>query len=364
MPRLKILTVGAFLSDLEQKRPLPVVLGLSRTELSTAERNFFKKTDPFGFILFKRNCEDPDQVRWLIKELQQAVGRDDVAILIDQEGGRVSRLQPPHWQQHPPARLFGAMYERDPDWGAEAMQRYARLVAHELSQLGITVNCAPVLDLFIEGATTAIGDRALSLKPTVVAALARIGAETFLANGVLPVIKHLPGHGRLKTDPHLMLPVIEASLAVLESDDFIPFELLKDLPIGMNSHAVFMALDAERPASLSPIVHQDIIRGTLGFDGLLLSDDLTMKALHGTPGDLAQRALAAGTDVVLHCNGDMKEMENLVDEMEPMKAESWARWTYAQSMVERPNPHYDPREDGEKLDILLGGIAYDVESVG
>jgi beta-N-acetylhexosaminidase len=353
---------GVSLSDPEHENPKPVIFGCSRTALTPLERNFFKAANPFGFILFKRNCEEPDQVRWLIRELRQAVGRDDVPILIDQEGGRVSRLQPPHWPQHPPARLFGAMYERDPDWGAEAMQIYARIVANELWQLGITVNCAPVLDLFIEGASSAIGDRAISRTPAVVAALARVWAETFLANGVLPVIKHFPGHGRVKTDPHLMLPVIEASRAELESEDFVPFELLKDLPLGMNSHAVFMALDKEQPASLSSVVTQDIIRGTLGFDGLLLSDDLCMKALNGMPGDLAKRALAAGTDIALHCNGELAEMEAIAAVMEPMNKESWARWEHAKTMANAPDPAYNPLQDNARLDVLLGGLAYDVKS--
>ncbi len=348
--------------NIETQRPLPVVFGCSRTALTPLERNFFKIANPFGFILFKRNCESPDQVRWLIKELRQAVGREDVPILIDQEGGRVARLQPPHWPQHPPARAFGAMYERDAEWGAEAMQLYARIVAHELWQLGVIINCAPVVDLFIEGASSAIGDRALSRKPAVVAALARVWSETFLANGVLPVIKHFPGHGRIKTDPHHMLPVVEASRAELESEDFIPFELLKDLPIGMNSHAVFMAIDPERAASLSVSV-QDVIRGTLGFDGLLLSDDISMKALHGLPDDLAKRALSAGADIVLHCNGNLAEMEAIATALEPMGAESWGRWEYAKSMVNRPEPGYNPRQDNARLDILLGGLAYDVETV-
>ncbi|MFY9287833.1 MAG: glycoside hydrolase family 3 N-terminal domain-containing protein [Alphaproteobacteria bacterium] len=330
--------------------------------MTPLERTFFKSSNPFGFILFKRNCETPDQVRWLIKELQQAVGRDDVPIFIDQEGGSVARLKPPHWPKYPPARVFGMMYEKDPDWGTEAMQLCTRLIAHDLVKLGFTVNCAPVLDLFIEGATSAIGDRAMSRKPGVVAALARICAETYLANGILPIIKHLPGHGRLKTDPHFMLPVIEASLAELESEDFQPFELLKDLPLGMNSHAVFMAIDDERPASLSPNVH-DVIRDMLGFDGLLFSDDITMKALHGAPHELALKALSVGTDVILHCNGDMAEMEAIAGALEPINRESWARWEYAKSVVNPANPDYNPQQDAARLDVLLGGLAYNAESV-
>lgn len=342
---------------------MPVVFGFSRTELTTLERVFFEETNPFGFILFKRNCDNPDQVRWLIRELQHTVGREDVPIFIDQEGGRVTRLSPPHWTKHPPARVFGLIYEQDPILGSEAMQLYARIVAGELSALGITVNCAPVVDLMFEGASVAIGDRAISRKPTVVAALARLWAENMMQNGILPVIKHFPGHGRLKTDPHNVLSVIEASKAELESEDFVPFDLLKDLPIGMNSHAIFTALDEGVPASLSSVVHRDIIRGQLGFDGLLLSDDLTMKALQGTPGELAVKALEAGSDIILHCNGHLSEMEAVARALEPMAGESLARWAYAQSMVRPMAPGYNPREDLARLDILLGAIAYETESV-
>ena len=351
------------MSDTRTTRPIPAIFGFADTHLTAGERSFFHDANPLGFILFKRNCATPEQVTWLIKELRQCVGREDAPVLIDQEGGRVSRLTAPQWTQYPPARAFGTMYERDPDWGAEAMQLYARLVANDLAKLGITVNCAPVLDLFIEGATQALGDRAFSRTPAVVAALARTCAETFLANGILPVIKHLPGHGRLVVDPHLTLPRIDTPRPELESDDFIPFLLLKDLPVGMNSHAIFTALDANRPASLSPIVHQEIIRDVIGFDGLLLSDDLCMKALAGTPDDLARRALEAGSDVVLHCNGELGEMISLAHALEPMNAESWARWTYAKDMVKPASPAYDPREDSARLDVLLGGLAYHSEKV-
>jgi len=346
------------------KHPLPVIFGFSGTTLAAAERKFFSECNPFGFIVFQRNCQHPDQLRWLIKELRQAVGRADAPVLIDQEGGRVARLQPPAWSKHPAARLFGAMYEKDADWGAEAIELYARLVANELVQLGITVICAPVVDLFVEGASNAIGDRALSRKPAVVAVLARILAETFLANGVLPVIKHIPGHGRLNVDPHLVAPVIEASRAELESDDFVPFALLKDLPIAMNSHSIFTALDPDAPASLSAAITDDIIRGVIGFDGLLLSDDLNMQALHGKPADLARRALAAGSDVALHCNGKLEEMKEVAAALAPMNEESWTRWNYAQGVVTLPDGTYNPAADSARLDVLLGALAFQVKSVG
>ena len=339
-------------------RPKPVLFGCSGTRLTSEERRFFKAADPLGFILFKRNIDDADQVRYLILELQQAVGRDTVNIAIDQEGGRVSRLQPPNWPNYPAARVFGQIYERDPDWGIEAIRLYSRLVAHELVSLGITINCAPVVDLYNPEGTPAIGDRAFSAQPTIVAALARTQVETFLSNGLLPVIKHLPGHGKLKADPHYELPVIDGSLAELDGQDFVPFELLKDVPLGMNSHAIFTALDADHPASLSFIVNNDVIRDKLGFDGLLLSDDLTMKALKGGAGDLARRAIEAGNDVVLHCDGNFAEMQAIADILGPMKDASWARWTHAKAMVTPPNPAYDPKEDASRLDVLLGGLAF------
>lgn len=344
------------------KRPLPVIWGCSGFGLTRDEYYFFEKSNPFGFILFKRNCSDPEQLRALIKELRQAVGRPDAPILIDQEGGRVARLQPPHWAKYPAARLFGQMYETDPEDAAEAVAIYARVLSYTLARLGINVNCAPVVDLLMPGASSAIGDRAFSRKPVVVAALARTMAETFMENGILPVMKHLPGHGRLRTDPHEMLPVIESSIAELENDDFVPFTLLKDLPIAMNSHAVFTQIDSSCPASLSTVINQDIIREKLGFDGLLLSDDLTMKALHGRPDDLARRALGAGTDVVLHCNGFIEEMKMMADALKPMGEESWQRWLYAQSMVKPIDRNYRPANDIARLDILLGAVAYQAET--
>ncbi len=337
---------------------MPVVFGCAGISLTSAERKFFGQANPFGFILFQRNCQTRDQMRWLLKELRHAVGRPDVPIFIDQEGGRVSRLQPPEWQKYPPARLFGAIYEKDPDWGTEAIQLYGRLVANELATLGILVNCAPVVDLFIAGASNAIGDRSLSRKPAVVAALARALAETFLANGVLPVIKHIPGHGRLNVDPHLVAPVIEASRVELESEDFVPFGLLKDLPIAMNSHSVYTALDPDMPASLSSKVNENIIRNVIGFDGLLLSDDIVMKALHGRPGELARRSLVAGADIVLHCNGKIEEMQDVANAMDPIRDQSWARWEHAKSMLKEQVP-FDAAADSSRLDILLGGMAFE-----
>jgi beta-N-acetylhexosaminidase len=338
--------------------PLPVIFGCAGTQLLPAEYTLFRKARPFGFILFKRNCDNPDQTRRLIRELRHAAENENAPILIDQEGGRVARLKPPHWPAHPAARVFGMMYEKEPEWGMEAVQTHARAVAHELSDLGITVNCAPVADLLMPNASDAIGDRAYSRKPAVVAALARQQAEVFLANGVMPVIKHMPGHGRLPDDPHHESPVINASRAELEMDDFVPFQLLKDLPLGMNSHAIFTALDEAHPASLSPIINQDIIRGELGFDGLLLSDDICMNALKGTPDDIARRALDAGNDVVLHCNGELAEMELIAGGIGAMSDATCQRWQHALDMVKPASKEYSALEDLSRLDTLLGGFAF------
>jgi beta-N-acetylhexosaminidase len=350
-------------TGIKRDRPLPAVFGCLQMDLTASERQFFETFNPFGFILFKRNCGSPDQVRRLVKELRMAVGRDDAPIFIDQEGGRVSRLQPPHWSQYPAARLFGVTYGKDPEWATEALRLYARIIANELAKLGITVNCAPVVDLYHKTASSAIGDRAFSRKPAVVAALARLQAETFLANGILPVIKHFPGHGRFKSDPHTGLATIDATRAEIEIEDFIPFELLKDLPLGMNSHGLFTALDPHNPATLSTYVQQEIIRGRLGYDGLMFSDDICMKALRGTPGDIARRVQAAGSEIILHCNANMEEMAAVANALEPITDESLKRWEHAKSMVEPADPHYNSKDDIARLDILLGGMAFEDKSI-
>ncbi len=337
----------------------PILFGCSGPTLTQEESGFFAETNPFGFILFQRNCETPDQVRQLTRGLRQVVNRNDAPIFIDQEGGRVARLKPPHWPSLAPMRDIGELYEKNPEQGLEAMKFHARTTAKMLTDLGINGNCAPVLDLFIEGASSVIGDRAFSAKPDVIAALGRVAVDTYLENGVFPVIKHLPGHGRVKADPHLTLPTVETERALLEAQDFSPFIALKDAPIGMNSHIVFTALDPDAPVSLSPIVHQEIIRGALGFQGLLFSDDLAMKALSAPGGriplpsreglgegecgldeapksnldELALRALWAGADIVLYCPGTLPEMRLIADALPAIGSTSLARWQRAQAAV-------------------------------
>ena len=285
--------------------------GIEGLALSDAERGFYKECDPWGFILFARNCQTSDQVRALTDSLRELSGREDVPILIDQEGGRVVRLKAPEWRDAPPAACFGACYADDHDKGVEAARLNSRLLAKELVDLGINVDCVPVLDVPVSGAHDVIGDRAYAQSPEEVAILGRAAAEGLLDGGVLPVIKHMPGHGRTTADTHLELPRVSASLQELEATDFLPFKRLADMPLGMTAHLVFEAIDPDHPATSSFTVIHKIIRQHIGFDGLLMTDDLSMKALSGDWESRARVSLAAGCDVILHCNGDVSEMEQV-----------------------------------------------------
>ena len=289
--------------------PRAVILGCSGTALTAEETAFFRDLRPWGFILFKRNIGTPDEVRALTDALRGTLGRADAPILIDQEGGRVQRMGPPHWPKYPAAGRF------DPhaDEAAEIARLGARLMAHDLREVGINVDCAPMLDVPVAGSDNIIGDRAYGDTPERVIALGRAVAEGLMAGGVLPVIKHIPGHGRATCDSHLDLPVVEADRASLAESDFRPFRALADLPLAMSAHVVFTALDPERPATLSERVIREIVRGEIGFDGLLMTDDLSMHALQGPFRERADAAYRAGIDVVLHCNGRMDEMRAVAD---------------------------------------------------
>lgn len=288
--------------------PRAVVLGCAGPALSVPERRFFAEVDPLGFILFRRNCHDPEQIRALVHSLRECVGREDAPVLIDQEGGRVARLVPPQWRAAPAAADFGHLAEDDPNAGVRAAWLNARLLARDLAALGITVDCAPVLDLRRRETHDVIGDRAFGAAPATVAALGRASCDGFLSGGVLPVVKHLPGHGRAGVDSHVALPVVSASRQELEDSDFAPFRALSDAPWGMTAHVVFSEIDPDAPATLSPRIMSDIVRGSIGFKGVVISDDLSMKALSGDLRSRAERALTAGCDLVLHCNGTMDEM--------------------------------------------------------
>jgi beta-N-acetylhexosaminidase len=294
--------------------------------VSEEERSFFAETDPLGFILFARNCDTPDQVGALVADLRALVGRDDAPVLIDQEGGRVARLGPPHWRKSPPAAVFGALAARDRDQAREAVRLNARLIGAELAALGIDVDCAPVLDVpAADSHKMILGDRAFGDEPALVADLGRAAIEGFLMAGVLPVIKHIPGHGRAKVDSHHTLPVVDADLDTLRAVDFAPFAALADAPWAMTAHVVYQAIDPDNPATTSKTAITDIIRGEIGFDGVLVSDDLSMKALSGTLGERAAAALGAGCDVALHCNGEMDEMRAVAEATQPLSAETMAR---------------------------------------
>ena len=331
------------------------VCGCLGTTLDRDERAFLKDADPIGVILFKRNIGTPDEVRALTSEIRATLGRDDAFILIDQEGGRVQRLGPPHWRRHPAAARFSMIADRDAR--AAAVRLGARLIAADLKGLGIDVDCLPVLDVPIAGAHDVIGDRAYAKDPTVVAMLGRAAAEGLLDGGVLPVMKHVPGHGRAGADSHLALPVVDASLAELEASDFEPFRRNRDLPAAMTAHVVYSALDPDRPATISPYVVSEIIRGTIGFGGLLFSDDLSMKALPGTFRDKTEWLFAAGVDIALHCNGDRTEAADVAAAAPILSGEAGARVERAHAALRRPTTAIDPVDAALTIDRILAATA-------
>jgi beta-N-acetylhexosaminidase len=303
---------------LRQVSRLAAIFGCSGPRLLDQEAAFFRDVRPWGFILFKRNVETPDQVRQLTTALRETIGQADAPVLIDQEGGRVQRLGPPNWSRYPPGRAYGQLAANDPLLRREITRLGARLMAHDLAAVGVNVDCAPVLDVPVPGAHDIIGDRAYGETCDEVALLGRAAAEGLIAGGVLPVVKHMPGHGRSHADSHLNLPVVEASHPALAARDFAPFKVNSDLPMAMTAHVVFAALDPDHPATTSRRVIRQVIRGEIGFDGLLMTDDLSMKALSGGFESRASDALAAGCDIVLHCNGQMAEMTAVARGAKPL----------------------------------------------
>jgi beta-N-acetylhexosaminidase len=310
--------------------------GCQGKELLPEECDFFRHAKPFGFILFARNIEDPHQVRRLCAELRKIHGDAAAPILIDQEGGKVARLRPPHWRARPPVRRFGDMFNADPEGARDAAYLDARLIAQELHDIGVNVDCAPVLDVPVPDAHDVIGDRAYSLDPAIVIELGRAAIEGFLDGGVLPVIKHIPGHGRANADSHFALPRVTASAAELSRHDFITFRGLNSAPMAMTAHVVYEALDPQRPATTSPKVIHDVIRGEIGFDGLLMSDDLSMQALEGSFRARTKAALAAGCDIVLHCNGKMEEMTEIASETPALAGAALRRANAAMAQLRAP----------------------------
>jgi len=320
-------------------RPRAVILGCAGPDLTAEERAFFRDVDPLGFILFARNVDTPDRTRRLVEDLRSSVARADAPVLIDQEGGRVARLRLPHWRKAPPARLLGELYARDPERGLEATRLNSQLLAADVASIGCDVDCLPVLDIAFPETHAVIGDRAYADRPEPVAALGRAAAEGLLAEGVMPVIKHIPGHGRATVDSHEKLPTVSASLDLLERTDFVPFKLLADLPWAMTGHLLFEAIDPVACITVSARGVREVIRGHIGFDGLLLSDDLSMQALGGSLGDRAAGALAAGCDVALHCNGRMAEMVEIAARTGPMSEAAGRRFDAGRGFLAR---HHTP----------------------
>ena len=324
------------------------ITGLSGPRLTRDERLFLGDERPWGLILFSRNCREPHEIEDLIAGFRDAVAAANAPVLIDQEGGRVQRLNPPHWHAYPPARVFGRLAADEAAEGVRAAYLSARLIAADLGRLGITVDCLPVLDVAHPGMTDAIGDRAYSSDSELVARLGKAAADGLLAGGVLPVMKHLPGHGRATADSHRSLPMIEAPADELESSDFRPFAELSGLPIGMTAHVVLRAYDPAQPATTSETIVGRVIRGLIGFDGLLLSDDIGMQALSGDFTRRASAAYDAGMDIVLHCSGVMAEMRAVAAAAPDLSGRSEARASAALARLEPPGT-FDPEAGREEL---------------
>lgn len=340
------------MSAREAKRLKPVIFGCSGAELNDREATFFAAHRPLGFILFQRNCRSPEQIRSLTAALRQTAGRPDAPILIDQEGGRVQRLKPPQWRAAPPARTFGQLAAMDRAAAKRAAWINARLIAAELEPLGITIDCAPVLDKPVSGAHDIIGDRAYAADVDTIVELARAAAEGLMDGGILPVIKHIPGHGRAKADSHLECPVVDATGPELDDNDLPPFKALADQPFAMTAHVVYTAWDRKNVATMSPRIVQEVIRERVGFNNVLLSDDLSMKALGGSMADRAQGGLDAGCDILLHCNGELAEMKEIADAVGEIAPQAALRVEKALTSRRLPGP-IDPTVLLQELDTLL-----------
>jgi beta-N-acetylhexosaminidase len=329
------------------------IYGCAGMALSEEERAFFRDVEPWGFILFARNIHDRSQVRSLAESLRETVGDGRAPILIDQEGGRVARLTPPGWKARPPAARFGAVYASQHETGLEATYLNARLIAHDLAELGINVDCLPILDVPVEGADDIIGDRAFARDPVAIIDLGKAQIEGLMDGGVLPIMKHIPGHGRATADSHHALPRVSTDAEELSATDFVTFRSLDTCPMAMTAHVVYEAIDGHRPATTSPKVIRDVIRGEMGFDGLLISDDLSMNALDGPLSVRTKAALFAGCDVVLHCNGILDEMREVASEVKPLDGQAQRRAEHALSHLVAPD-EFDPATAEARLTELLG----------
>jgi beta-N-acetylhexosaminidase len=328
------------------------ITGISGPELGAVEREFIRSARPWGFILFKRNVETPEQVTRLVGELRREIGEPDAPVLIDQEGGRVQRFGPPHWPAYPAGAVFGALYEIDRALGLSAARLSARLIAADLIDVGVTVDCLPLADLPVPGSDAVIGNRAYGTEPGKVAAIARAVTEGLEQGGILPVLKHIPGHGRATADTHFKLPEVDTPKAELERTDFAAFQPLADLPMAMTAHVVFSALDPAHPATTSATIIEQVIRGMIGFQGLLMSDDVSMNALAGSIAERTRAIFAAGCDMVLHCNGKLDEMREVAAETPELSGRAMERAKRALASRRPPQP-FDRAAARAELDALI-----------
>jgi beta-N-acetylhexosaminidase len=328
------------------------ITGVSATELTAAERDFIRAERPWGFILFKRNVDSPAQVAGLVGQLREALGEAGAPVLIDQEGGRVQRLGPPHWPVYPPGAVFGSLYDREPALGLKAARLSSRLIAADLVELGITVDCLPLADVPVAGADAVIGNRAYGTGPAKVADIARAVTEGLEQGGVLPVLKHIPGHGRATADSHFRLPTVDTSRQELERTDFAAFIPLADLPMAMTAHVVFSALDPAQPATTSATIVEQVIRRGIGFQGLLMSDDVSMNALAGSIAERTRAIVAAGCDMVLHCNGKLDEMREVARQTPVWSGNALERANKALASRRAPLP-VDREAARAELDALV-----------
>ncbi len=328
------------------------ISGVAGLTLTEEERAFLRAEQPWGFILFKRNVNDRTQVAALICELRDCVGRADAPVLVDQEGGRVQRLGPPQWPAYPRGAVFSQLYDRNPQDGLRAAFLSARLIAYDLAEVGFTVDCLPLADVPVAGADAVIGDRAYGTDPAKVAAIGRAVTDGLAAGGVLPVLKHIPGHGRATADTHFQLPTVDTSAVELDRSDFAAFRPLADLPMAMTAHVVFSALDRAQPATTSATIIAEVIRGSIGFQGLLMSDDVSMNALQGTIAERTRASIAAGCDMILHCNGKPDEMREVADHTPPLAGLALERAARALAARTQPQP-FDREQGRAELDELV-----------
>jgi Beta-glucosidase-related glycosidases len=327
------------------------ITGLAGTTLTPAERAFLRESEPWGLIVFKRNIDTPSQVLALASSFRDCLGRN-APVLVDQEGGRVQRLGPPHWPVYPPGAVFGALYDVDSQLGLTAARLSSRLIAADLADLGINVDCLPLADVPVSGADAVIGNRAYGTDPNKVATIARAVTEGLEQGGVLPVLKHIPGHGRATADSHLRLPTVDTPRSELERTDFAAFQPLSDLPMAMTAHVVFSALDPVHPATTSATIIEQVIRGAIGFQGLLMSDDVSMNALAGSIAARTRAIVAAGCDMVLHCNGSLAEMREVAAETPELTGRALQRAEQALA-ARKPPLAFDRQAARGELDALV-----------